>query len=446
MSPRFPSIDRTLVMEYLMRSYPIIFSTLNFLALEAVNTIMVSRIGMCHAASAVFANTLFNIFKRVNSGISVSVSPLVALADRKKNNKRVTQILNHALLLNTFFALIFFIVLAGISLFMEGVSQSSEIYALGRPYLLIISVSLIPSAINNMIRRYLEGLSCGKVGLFLVFLTLVINIIFNFLLIYGKCGFPVLGLNGVGIAIVLSETLTAVVGMLYLAYVQPNGYPVSYNIRQISWKYFKKILGVGLPAGLQLGVEGVYLLFIAILAGWASIEAQAAHAILFNICQLTTIFTISLGLSGAMLVAQQRGNKNGCLVRKVALTGCLMIVVVSIVVGLILLLISPYIVSFYKPAYHVNALVSPLIKQLVLFQLFYGLCYWGNSVLRGLDDRTLPLVGSLFTQFIGISVCYIVVVKYHWGISGVWLSLIFERILLSLFLLVRFEYKTKFFS
>ncbi|WP_339044439.1 MATE family efflux transporter [Cardinium endosymbiont of Tipula unca] len=429
-----------------MRSYPIIFSTLNFLALEAVNAIMASRIGMYHAASAVFANTLFNIFKRVNSGISVSVSPLVALADRKKNNKKVTQILNHALVLNTFFAFIFFIILIGLSICMEAVSQSLEISALGRPYLLIISVSLIPSAINNMIRRYLEGLSCGKIGLFLGFLTLVINIIFNFLLIYGKCGFPILGLNGAGIAILLSETLTAVVGMLYLAYVQPNGYPVSYNIRQISWKYFKKILGVGLPAGLQLGIEGVYLLFIAIMAGWASIEAQAAHAILFNICQLTTIFTVSLGLSGAMLVAQQRGNKNGCLVRKVALTGCVMIVVISVVVGLALLFVSPYIVSFYKPIYSVNFLVGPLIKHLSLFQLFYGLCYWGNSVLRGLDDRTLPLAFSGITQLIGIIGCYIAVVKYNWGISGVWLSLIFERMLLSLFLFVRFECKTKTYS
>lgn len=162
MSPRFPSIDRTLIAEYLMRSYPIIFSTLNVLALEAVNTIMVSRISMCHAASAVFANTLFNIFKKINSGISVSVSLLVARADRKKNYKGVTQMLKHALVLNIFFALVFAIILIILSFYIAYASQSSEIAALGRPYLLIISISLIPSAINNMIRRYLEGLAHGK--------------------------------------------------------------------------------------------------------------------------------------------------------------------------------------------------------------------------------------------------------------------------------------------
>lgn len=438
-------IDRNLVREYLMRSYPIIFSTLNFLALEAVNTIMVSRIDMHHAASVMFANTLFNIFKRVNSGISVSVSPLIALADRRKNNKKVTYILNHALLLNAFFAFLFLIFLFGLSFYMGKISKFAKVVALWRPYLLIISISLIPSAINNMIRRYLEGLACGKIGLFLGFLTLILNVVFNFLLIYGTCGFPMLGLNGAGIAIVLSETLTAVVGMLYLTYVQPNGYPVKYSIHQISWKYFKKILGMGLPVGLQFGVEGVYLFLITIMASWASVEAQAAHAILFNICQLTTIFTVGLGLSGSILVAQQHGKNNGSLVRKIVTTGCWMILSISILIGFMMLFISPYIIRFYKPSYDVDYLIKHLIKHLSFFQLFYGLCYWGTSVLRGLNDRTLPFALSFITQLVGIMVCYILVIKYNWGINGVWLSLIFERVLLSLFLLVRFKYKAEAF-
>lgn len=444
MLPRFLSVDRTLVMAYIMRSYPIVCSTLSGLALEAINTIIVSRIGMYHAAAAIFANTLFGIFKRINSGISISISILVARADRKKNYRSVAQILKHALLLNVFFALAFFITLTGLSFCLQYASQPSEIYTLGRPYLLILSISLIPSAINNIIRRYLEGLSYGKVGLLLGFFTLVTNLIFNFLLIFGKCGFPYFGLNGAGIAIVLSETLTAVVGILYLVYIlRPNGHLVRWNFKQMSWRYFKKILWVGLPVGLQFGIEGIYLLFIAIIVGWIGIEAQAAHAIVFNIFQLVTIFAIGLGLSSSMFVAQQRSSKNGWLVRKVAFITCLMIGTIAVVVGLILLVMSPYIISFYKPAYAVQCLVSLLIKYLCLFQLFFDVCYWGNSVLRGLDDRTFPFVFSVVTQLIALGICYILTMQYHWGISGVWLTLTFERMLLSLFLFVRFEHKTK---
>jgi MATE family multidrug resistance protein len=336
--------------------------------------------------------------------------------------------------------------LIGVAFYMLLSGHSSEITTLGFPYLLIISLSLIPSAINNMIRRYLEGLSFGKIGLLLSFFTLVTNVVFNFLLIYGQYGFPTLGLNGVGIAIVLSETLTVVAGMSYLIYIlRPSGYLMDFNFYQTSWKYFRKILSIGWPAGLQFGIEGVYLFFITIMVGWISIEAQAAHAILFNVCQLITIFSIGLGLSGSMLVAQQHGKENGCVVKKVVLTGCIMIWVISIVVGLIFLAISPYIIAFYNPVYEVQCLVNLVVKHICIFQLFYGLCYWGNSVLRGLDDRALPFLFSVVTQLLGMVICYISVTKYHWGISGVWLTLIFERMLLSLFLFIRFGCKTKMF-
>ncbi|ROT47698.1 MATE family efflux transporter [Candidatus Cardinium hertigii] len=295
-----------------------------------------------------------------------------------------------------------------------------------------------------MVRRYLEGISYGTIGLLLGFFTLITNVIFNFLLIYGKCGFPALELQGAGMAMVCAETLTAIAGILYLVCIlRPKGYLMSFKFDQISWRYFKEILWVGWPAGIQFGIEGAYLFFIAMVVGCIGVEAQAAHAILFNLCQLITIFAVGLGLSGSMLVAQERGTQNGLLVRKIALAACDMITVFSIIIGLTFLTISPYIISFYKPVHIVKCLVSFLIKHLCIFQLFYGVCYWGNSVLRGLDDRAFPFVFNLITQFISAIICYILVIRYHWGISGVWLTLIFERMLLGLLLFFRFENKTK---
>lgn len=441
---RFPSIDRRLIVAYLMRSYPIIFNNLNVLAIEAVNTTMVSRIGVAHAASAVFAHTLFNIFKKMNAGISISVALLVARADRKKNHKQVGQILKHGLLLNTFFALLFIIALLVLSFYLACAHQSPEIASLGRPYLQIIAISLIPSAINNMIKRYLEGCAHGKIALLLTFFTLITNLIFNFLFMYGQWGAPAFGLNGAAIAIVLSEILTVIAGVVYLVYLSPQNHPITgLGWRQISWRYFKKILSISWPVGLQFGIEGAYLLFIAIMVGWISIEAQAAHAILFNICQLITIFAVGLGLSGSMLVTQQHHPQNGCLVRKVAFMACSVIGMVSIIVGLMLYAMSPYIISFYKPVYTVRALVVLLITYLSLFQLFYSLCYWGNSILRGLNDNAFLFLSNMITQLIGVGICYLLVINYKWHINGVWIALILERILLGFFLFIRFDYKTK---
>jgi MATE family multidrug resistance protein len=447
MSPRFPSLDKTLVIEYVMRSYPIAFSTLNVLALEAMNTVMSSRIGTRQAAAVVLANTLLNVFKKANTGLSVSLVPLVEQAHRRRKYNQVTQIFKQGLVLNALLASLFCLILLGFSYYGFPTSHNAEITMVGHPYLRIIAFSLIPSAMNNTIRRYLEGISFGKIGLLMSFFTLTTNVLFNFLLLYGWHAFPRLGLNGVGIAILLSEVLTVLAGMLYVVYVlKPKGYLIDLNFKDVSESYFSKIWNIGWLAGLQFGLESIYLLFIAMLAGRIGIEAQAAHAILFNICQLITIFSVGLGLSSSMLVAQQQGTQNGLLVRKVALTGCTMIWGISILVGLILVPMLPYIVSFYSTVATLQHVVQLAIKHLFVFQLLYGLCYWGNSVLRGLDDRVFPFLVGLGTQFLGAVGCYITVIHYQWGIHGVWIALIIERMLLGLFLFIRFETKTKKFT
>lgn len=433
-----PPIDKIPIRGYLIRSYPIIISTLNMLALESINIIMISRLGSCYVASAVCANGLFNLFKRINSGLSISVALLVARAARKQNHNQEIQILKHALLLNVALAFIFFLVLIGVVFYLK----SKALITLGRSYLFIIAISLIPSAINTMIRRYLEGIAHVKIGLLLGLLTLISNFSFNCLWIYGSFGFPMLGLKGAGIAITLSETLTAITGIAYICYLlQSNGRIIHMEINQIHWRYIKAIISIGWLAGLQLGVEGTYLLFITIIIGWIGIEAQATHAILFNICQLITIFAVGLGTSGSMYVAQQRSKRNSCLVKKTARTTCFLVMFISILMGWILQITCSYIISLYKPDPTIRPNVQLLMKHLYVFQIFYSLCYWGNSVLRGLNDRIPPFIYSIATQCIGLAICYIMVIKFHWSINSVWLILIFERMLCSLLLIMRFEEK-----
>ncbi|CAH2559950.1 hypothetical protein CAOEGIBSW744_0540 [Cardinium endosymbiont of Oedothorax gibbosus] len=120
-----------------------------------------------------------------------------------------------------------------------------------------------------------------------------------------------------------------------------------------------------------------------------------------------------------------------------------MIGMVSIIVGLMLLTIGPYMVSVYKPVDAVRSVVRLLITYLSLFQLFYSMGHWGNSILRGLNDNAFLFLFSLITQLIGVGMCYILVIKYNWNISGIWIALILELMLLIFFLLIRFDYKTR---
>ncbi len=427
-----------------MRSYPIAFSTLNLLALEAMNTIMASHIGTSQAAAVVLANALFNVFKKASSGLSVSMVPLIVQAHRRRKYNQVTQIFKQGLLLNAFLASLFCLALLLFSYYGLPTSQNIEITALAHPYLRIIAFSLIPSAMNNTIRRYLEGLSFGKIGLSMSFFTMIMNLFLNFLLLYGWYGTPTLELNGVGIAILLSELLTVLVGMWYVIYVlKPKGYLLDLNFLDSTESYFRRIWNIGWLTGLQFGLESIYLFFIASLIGRVSTEAQAAHAILFNICQLITVFSIGLGLSSAMLVAQQQGEQNGSLVRKVALTGCTMIGGISIVLGVFVVPMLPYIVSFYSSVVTLQHLVQLGTKHLYVFQLLYGMCYWGTSVLRGLDDRLFPFLVGIGTHILGVIGCCLAVLHYQWGMHGVWIALICERTLMVLTLFARFESKTK---
>ena len=98
-----------------------------------------------------------------------------------------------------------------VALFMSGMGQPDDVVELGVPYFLIISVSIIPFLFFASYKQFAEGLSNTRIAMFITVAGNVVNVIINYLLIFGKAGFPELGLLGAGIGTLLARVFMAVV-------------------------------------------------------------------------------------------------------------------------------------------------------------------------------------------------------------------------------------------
>ena len=155
------------------------------------------------------------------------------------------------------------------------------------PYLLIIALSIIPFMIFQTFRQFVEGLSFTKQAMFIIVGSNLINIVFNYLLIFGNYGFPQLGLQGAGIATLISRLLMVLFMILMVKYhLKMKEYVKEFWQSKISNKHIVDLLKIGIPSGLQFSFEVSAFTVAAIMMGWIGSAPLAAHQIAISLATI----------------------------------------------------------------------------------------------------------------------------------------------------------------
>ena len=171
------------------------------------DSVMVGQLG---AAAASLANVIFHLLMTFGIGVSYAITPLVAAADGEGNIRKSAEVLKHGTIIN-------FVI--GISLVMIVLIGSKGLYFLDQPiavvnyaipYLVIITMSVIPLMLFQSARQFAEGLAHTRQAMYITVASNILNVILNYLLIFGKLGFPELGLIGAGIATLISRVVMVV--------------------------------------------------------------------------------------------------------------------------------------------------------------------------------------------------------------------------------------------
>lgn len=426
-------------------AYPVMISQVGHMMVNVADSVMVGQLGALPLAGASLANVIFHLLMTFGIGISYAITPLVATADGQGDISKSSAVLKNGFLVNTITGIILFVLVVIGSPILFHLDQPQDVVTAAMPYLNIITFSLIPLMVFQTFRQFAEGLSKTRQAMFIVISSNLINIGLNYLLIYGKAGFPELGLNGAGWASLISRVILALWMIGYIYYHKAfRKYRGGFLIGSYSKKLIKRLISIGLPAGLQFIFEVGAFGFAVIMMGWIGTEALAAHQIAVNLAAVSYMAASGLSAAATIRVGNQLGRKDVPTLRAATFTLYAMVIVFMLACALIFIFGRYYLPSLYIQDVEVIQIASSLVVIAGFFQLSDGIQVVSLGALRGLEDVKVPTILTFIAYWIiALPVGYLLGFKFGWGAEGIWYGLVVGLTIVAIVMSIRFNKLTK---
>ncbi|MCA6078037.1 MATE family efflux transporter [Fulvivirga sedimenti] len=422
-------------------AYPVMLSQLGHMMVSVADSVMVGQLGATPLAAASLANVIFTIVLMFGIGVSYGVTPLVAAADGEGDHQRSAQLLKHAFVINLLTGILLFLIIILASPGLYLLDQPADVVELGIPYLGIITFSIIPLMLFQSGRQFAEGLSRTKMAMVIVIVSNLFNVALNYLLIYGKLGFPALGLNGAGWASLLSRIILAAWMIAYLYYGKKfKRYRAGFQIGEYSRYFIRRITNIGIPAGFQYIFEVGAFGFAVIMMGWLGTKSLAAHQIAVNLAAVTYMAASGLSAAATIRVGNQWGKKDIPTLRAAAFSIYGMVIVFMSFTAIIFITARYFLPSLYIHDEEVISIASTLLIIAGFFQLSDGIQVVSLGALRGLEDVKIPTLVTFFAYWVvALPTGYLLAFRFNMGPTGIWIGLLSGLTLTAIFLFFRFN-------
>ncbi len=426
-------------------AYPVMLSQLGHMMVSVADSVMVGQLGATPLAAASLANVIFNIVLMFGIGVSYGITPLVAAADGEGDHRRAARLLKHAFVINIFTGIILFLIIILASPGLHALEQPEDVVELAIPYLGIITFSIIPLMIFQSGRQFAEGLSMTRMAMVIVIVSNLFNVVLNYLLIYGKFGFPAMGLEGAGWASLISRIILATWMIAYLFYGRKfRPFRAGFQIGPYSRKVFRRITNIGIPAGIQYIFEVGAFGFAVIMMGWLGTNSLAAHQIAVNLAAVSYMAASGLSAAATIRVGNQWGKKDIPTLRAAAFSIYGMVVLFMTCTALIFILGRYFLPSLYIQNEDVIAIASTLLVIAGFFQISDGIQVVSLGALRGLEDVKVPTYVTFFAYWVvALPAGYLLAFQFNMGPAGIWIGLLTGLTLTAIFLFLRFNRITK---
>ncbi|MDO6470578.1 MATE family efflux transporter [Maribacter sp. 1_MG-2023] len=435
-------------------SVPVILGMLGHTFVQLADNIMVGQLGTAELAAVSLGNSFVFIAMSLGIGFSTAITPLVAEADGAGAKENAKSALKHGLLLCTVLGLTLFALILLAKPIMYAMKQPIEVVELALPYLDLVAFSLVPLIIFQAFKQFSEGLSQTKYPMYATIVANVINIVLNYLLIFGNFGFPEMGIVGAAIGTLVSRVFM----VLYLWFILKTKekfkyYVTGFNFSKIEKTVMKKIVELGFPSALQMFFEVGIFTSAVWLSGVLGKNAQAANQIALNLSSMTFMFGMGLGVTAMIRVGNQKGLSNFKELRRIAQSIFLLTFLLEIVFAALFLIGRHWFPSLYLDIEDItnfadNTEVLVIAAELLLvaafFQISDGVQVVVLGALRGLQDVKIPtLITFISYWLIGFPVSYYLCLHTDLKSTGIWIGLLTGLTASAIMLYLRFNYLTK---
>lgn len=420
---------------------PVVLSELGWMAQGIVDTIMVGKLGPAAIGAVALGNAVYFTPALFGIGLLLGLDTLVAQAYGRRDHDECHRWLAQSVYLTCILTLPLMLLIGVASYGFGRFGITPQVAVPAGSYLRILNWGTLPLLLYGGTRRYLQGVGEVRVISVTYVVANLLNWWGNWVLIYGKWGFPVLGVNGSALSTLISRVFIAAALLIFAwRYERRRGHPLFRHWAGPNLARLRQLVRLGAPAAGQIVLEVGAWNLATLSAGWLTPVALATHQIALNYASLSYMVPLGISAAAAVSVGQavgagdlERARRAGWLA--LGLGTCFMLTA-----ALVFLLAPGPLVALYTRDPRVMAVGPSLLGLAAAFQIFDGIQTVSTGALRGLGETRAPMLANLLGYWVlglplGLTLCFVL----HWGVYGLWIGLTLALVVIAATLIVRWR-------
>ncbi|RZP04344.1 MAG: MATE family efflux transporter [Flavobacteriales bacterium] len=432
-------------------AYPVILGMLGHTLVAFVDNVMVGQLGTAELAAVSLANSFMFIAMSLGIGFSTAITPLVAKADGEGNFENGKLIFKHGLYLCTFISILLFFGVFLAKPILHLMKQPQEVVELAIPYLNLVAASLIPLIIFQSFKQFSDGMSMTKYPMTATLIANIINIILNYIFIFGKFGFPELGIVGAAIGTLVSRIIMLFhLWYLLLQHKKTRAYLLDINFLNLSKNMINKLFNLGFPSAMQMFFEVAIFTAAIWLSGILGKNPQAANQIALNLSSMTFMVAMGLSVVAMIRVGNQMGLNKYAELRRIAFSIFMIAILFAIIFASLFLIFNDLLPKLYLDfdhpskifdSYEVLGIAKNLLLIAAVFQISDTIQVIALGALRGMQDVLIPtLITFISYWIIGFPISFYLSMYTEYKSAGIWIGLLAGLTASGVLLFIRFNH------
>ena len=397
---------------------------LGMIILGFADTMMVGHHSTTELGAASFVNNIINLVIITATGFSYGLTPIVGGLFGREELPQAGRALRCALLANLMAGAIMMAALGILYFNVGNIGQPKELLPYIKPYYLVLLASIPFVMLFNAFKQFTDSITETRTSMWILLSGNLLNIIGNYVLIYGKAGMPEMGVVGAGVATLLSRVvMVALVLFVFLSRKKMRPYREGFFVLGWSRQLVRRLVSLGTPIALEMGMETASFSLSIIMVGWLGTIALASHQVMITISQFTFMVYYGLGAAVAVRTSYFNGQDDRDNVRHTVVAGLQVMVALELLLSGIIFLLRNHIGGWFTDSAEVSSTVISLMVPFFIYQFGDGLQINYANALRGIAD-VKPLMVIAFIAFFVISlpVGYFCGFVLNFGLVGVWMA------------------------
>ncbi len=422
---------------------PVVTVQVGMMLMGVVDTLMVGHVSPAALAAVALGNLYFFAVAIFGMGVLMGLDPIIAQAVGAQDAPSISRGVQRGMLLAALLSLPAMLLLWPALHVFRWLEQPAEVVPLAASYARLVIPGVLPFLAYAVLRQTLQAMGKMRAIVITIVAANLINILLNWVLIFGHLGAPALGVDGSALATTISRWVMALL-LLGLSWSALRPYLLPIHPDALRLAPLGRMLRLGAPIGAQFELEYGAFGLTGVLMGRLGTNQMAGHQVALNLASLTYMVPLGISAAVAVLVGQAVGRGDAIGVRRSARTALVVGSTVMVVTATLFLTIPRSLAGLYTNSDAVLVMAAALLPLAGIFQVFDGIQVVSSGVLRGLGDTRSPMIINIIGFWlVGIPTSLFLAFQAGLGARGLWWGLVFGLAAVAVILLGRVRHRLR---